>query len=262
MDWEEWEAKLMPRDQCGRCRRRLLVEAFTKDEFQRKERPAFCKECTAEMKSRDEKLCKTCDTWATNAQSDESARGGGDAGVAGIGDGDDAKQIRTMYCVKCSDVKRQKNSRRSNAKWAESVGKVRCSNDGCLSLFPEEAEMSEAQKKHKEAGERLCRRCAEERDRTTRESNNKTRKVEAEAKPMTCAACGGAFSDREHLKQHQEQIIDGRKKPKWCAEAARKSGSQPAVARLISAAARARADYRSRRSPTLPMSRATQRRAL
>ena len=42
VDWDEWEAMLMPRDQCGRCRRRLLVEAFTKYEFQRKERPAFC----------------------------------------------------------------------------------------------------------------------------------------------------------------------------------------------------------------------------
>ena len=58
VDWDEWEAKLMPRDQCERCRRRLLVEAFTKYEFQRKERPAFCKECTAEVKSRDEKWCK------------------------------------------------------------------------------------------------------------------------------------------------------------------------------------------------------------
>eukprot|EP00959_Pyramimonas_sp_CCMP1952_P419445 8785463-Pyramimonas_sp.AAC.1 len=27
-DWGEWEAELMPRDQCERCRR-LLVEAFT-----------------------------------------------------------------------------------------------------------------------------------------------------------------------------------------------------------------------------------------
>ena len=25
VDWEEWEAELMPRDQCERCRRRLLV---------------------------------------------------------------------------------------------------------------------------------------------------------------------------------------------------------------------------------------------
>eukprot|EP00959_Pyramimonas_sp_CCMP1952_P440256 9217271-Pyramimonas_sp.AAC.1 len=39
---------------------------------------------------------------------------------------------------------------------------VRCSNEKCLSLFPEEADMSDAQKKHKTAGERLCQRCAEE----------------------------------------------------------------------------------------------------
>ena len=41
VDWVKWETVVMPRDQCERCRRRLLVEAFTKYEFQRKERPAF-----------------------------------------------------------------------------------------------------------------------------------------------------------------------------------------------------------------------------
>eukprot|EP00959_Pyramimonas_sp_CCMP1952_P323657 6773725-Pyramimonas_sp.AAC.1 len=85
----------MPRDQRGRCRRRLLVEAFTKYEFQRKERPAFCKECTAEMKSRDEKWRKTCDGWATKAQGDGGVQEGGDGGAAGVGDGVDAKRIRT-----------------------------------------------------------------------------------------------------------------------------------------------------------------------
>ena len=30
VDWEDWEAQLMPRDECGRCRRRLLEDAFTK----------------------------------------------------------------------------------------------------------------------------------------------------------------------------------------------------------------------------------------
>eukprot|EP00959_Pyramimonas_sp_CCMP1952_P156542 3273773-Pyramimonas_sp.AAC.1 len=29
VEWDEWEEGLMPRDQCERCRRRLLVEAFT-----------------------------------------------------------------------------------------------------------------------------------------------------------------------------------------------------------------------------------------
>ena len=74
VDWDEWEAKLMPRDQCGRCRRRLLVEAFTKYEFQRKERPAFCKECAAVMKSRGEKWRKTCDTWARQCRATGACR--------------------------------------------------------------------------------------------------------------------------------------------------------------------------------------------
>ena len=70
VDWENWEAQLMPRDQCERCRRRLLVEAFTKYEFRRKDRPAFCKECTAEMKSVGEKWCKTCKAPATKTDKD------------------------------------------------------------------------------------------------------------------------------------------------------------------------------------------------
>ena len=114
---------------------------------------------------------------------------------------------RTMYCVKCSDVKGQQNSRRGNAKWAESVGKVRCSNEKCLSLFHEEADMSDAQKKHNVAGMRLCRKCAEGRENEVRRGNaeaaNRKRKAEADAKPLTCAACGGAFSDTKHLKQTQ-----------------------------------------------------------
>ena len=136
VDWDEWEAKLMPRDQCERCRRRLLVEAFTKYEFQRKERPAFCKECTAEMKGQDEKWCKTCNTWATKAEGDGCA-----------GEGDETKKIRTLYCVKCSDVKAQQNSRTGNAKWKESVLTVRCSSKTCLALFDEQGEVSDAQKK-------------------------------------------------------------------------------------------------------------------
>eukprot|EP00959_Pyramimonas_sp_CCMP1952_P062992 1316797-Pyramimonas_sp.AAC.1 len=74
VDWDEWEAEIMPRDQCERCRRRLLVEAFTKYEFQRKDRPAFCKERTEEMKNADEKWCKTCRGWATRAENDNAAR--------------------------------------------------------------------------------------------------------------------------------------------------------------------------------------------
>ena len=63
--------------------------------------------------------------------------------------------------------------------------------------------MSDAQKKHKAAGERLCQRCAAERQRTTLESNNRKRKAEADAKPLTCASCRGAFSDTKHLKHKQ-----------------------------------------------------------
>ena len=55
----------------------------------------------------------------------------------------------------------------------------------------------------KKQGKRLCKRCAEERERTTLESINRKRKAEAEAKPLSCAACGGAFSDTKHLKQGQ-----------------------------------------------------------
>ena len=112
-------------------------------------------------------------------------------------------------CVKCSDVKAQQNSRAGNAKWMESKLTVRCSNKTCLALFDEQCEVSDAQKRHKAAGERLCRKCAEERERTTRESNNRKRKAEAEAKSLTCAACGGAFSDTKHLKQGQ--VEDHRK---------------------------------------------------
>ena len=105
-------------------------------------------------------------------------------------------------CRKCAEER----ERTTNKKGADTV---RCSNDECRSLLQEGADMSEAQKKHKAAGERLCQRCAEERQRTTLESNNRKRKAEADAKPLTCAACGGAFSDTKHLKQGQ--VEDHRK---------------------------------------------------
>ena len=112
-----------------------------------------------------------------------------------------------MYCAKCSHVKAKQKSRSANAKWNESVGKVRCTNGTCLSLYDEEAEMSEAQKNNNAAGERLCRKCAEEREKEVRRGNaeaaNRKRKAEADAKPLTCAACGEAFSDTKHLKHTQ-----------------------------------------------------------
>eukprot|EP00959_Pyramimonas_sp_CCMP1952_P467142 9491108-Pyramimonas_sp.AAC.1 len=114
--------------------------------------------------------------------------------------------------------------------------------------------MSEAQKKRNAAGQRLCRKCAEEREkavlRTNCEAGNLKRTAEAEAKPLTCAACGEAFSNTRHLKRKQEKDHRAAKDRRWCAEAARISGSQPAVGRRISAAARAREDCRSRRFPT------------
>ena len=105
VDWEDWKAQLMPRDQCERCRRRLLVEAFTKYEFQRTDRPAFCKECTAQMKSVGEKWCKTCQARATAAEGDERTRHGSGRGGDSAGDAEEPKTIRTMYCAKCSHVK-------------------------------------------------------------------------------------------------------------------------------------------------------------
>eukprot|EP00959_Pyramimonas_sp_CCMP1952_P021427 451876-Pyramimonas_sp.AAC.1 len=112
-----------------------------------------------------------------------------------------------MYCAKCSHVKAKQKSRKGNAKWNESVGTVRCSSKTCLKLFEEQAEMSNAQKKHNAAGERLCRKCAEEREKTVTRTNceagNRKRKAEADAKPLTCAACGGAFSNTTHLKHNQ-----------------------------------------------------------
>ena len=102
-----------------------------------------------------------------------------------------------MYCAKGGHVKAKQKSRCGNAKWNESVGTVRCSNGKCLSLFDESAAMSEAQKKHNAAGERLCRNCAVERDKKVRQGNyetsNRKRKAGADAKPLTCAACGEAF---------------------------------------------------------------------
>eukprot|EP00959_Pyramimonas_sp_CCMP1952_P165040 3449627-Pyramimonas_sp.AAC.1 len=135
VDWDAWEAELMPRDQCERCQRRLLVEAFTKYEFQRKERPAFCKECTEEMKSAGEKWCKTCRGWATTAESDDEARHGSGRNADAVTDDGEPKRIRTMYCAKCTDVKARQKSRKGNAKWNESVDKVRCTNAKCLSIY-------------------------------------------------------------------------------------------------------------------------------
>ena len=117
-----------------------MIEAFTKYEFQRRERPAFRKDCTAEMKSLDEKWRKACNTWATKAEGERGAPVGSDEGVAGGGDGEEAKRIRTLYCVKCSNVKAQQKSRTHSAKWNESVGTVRCSSNACLTLFSEQTE--------------------------------------------------------------------------------------------------------------------------
>eukprot|EP00959_Pyramimonas_sp_CCMP1952_P442825 9270266-Pyramimonas_sp.AAC.1 len=85
----------MPRDQCERCRRRLLVEAFTKYEFQRKDRPAFCKECTEEMKNAGAKWCTTRRGWAMRAEGDDAARQGSGRNADAAPENGETKRIRT-----------------------------------------------------------------------------------------------------------------------------------------------------------------------
>eukprot|EP00959_Pyramimonas_sp_CCMP1952_P354703 7429926-Pyramimonas_sp.AAC.1 len=93
--------------------------------------------------------------------------------------------------VKCAEERERRTRELNNG---ESVVTLRCSNGDCLSELQEGAGMSEAQKKHNAAGERLCRKCAEERENEVRRGNaeaaNRKRKAEADAKPLTCAACG------------------------------------------------------------------------
>ena len=113
VNWEEWEAQLMPRDQCGWCRRRLLIEAFAKYEFQRKDRPAFCKDCTAEMKSVGEKWCKACNTWAAKAGGVGSAQHDGDGSIAEVAEAEETKKTGTLYCAKCKGVKGKEEHARS-----------------------------------------------------------------------------------------------------------------------------------------------------
>ena len=109
------------------------------------------------------------------------------------------------------DVKAKQTSRSGNAKWRESRCTVRCSNKTCLSLFDEKAEMSDAQKRRSAAGERLCRACAEAKEKATRRENaetaNRKRKAEADAKSLTCCApgCGAVFWDTGHLSHAQKE---------------------------------------------------------
>eukprot|EP00959_Pyramimonas_sp_CCMP1952_P102209 2138019-Pyramimonas_sp.AAC.1 len=69
---------------------------------------------------------------------------------------------------------------------------LRCTNGKCLSLCDEKAEVSDAQKKRNAAGDRLCRKCAEEQEKELRRGNaeaaNRKRKAEADARPPTRAA--------------------------------------------------------------------------
>eukprot|EP00959_Pyramimonas_sp_CCMP1952_P070368 1469383-Pyramimonas_sp.AAC.1 len=64
-----------------------------------------------------------------------------------------------------------------------------------MSFTEENAEISEAQKERDTTGDRLRRKCAEERDHLTRESNNRKRKAVAETRLLICAACGGMCLD-------------------------------------------------------------------
>eukprot|EP00959_Pyramimonas_sp_CCMP1952_P362959 7600748-Pyramimonas_sp.AAC.1 len=69
--------------------------------------------------------------------------------------------------------------------------------------------MSEAQKNHDAAGQRLCRKCAEDREkavlRTSDEAENRKRKAKAEAEPLTCCApgCGVSFWEVGHLSRNR-----------------------------------------------------------
>ena len=133
MDWEKWEAELTPRDECERRRRRLLEEAFTKYEFMRFERPAFCKEYAVEMKSADGKWCRTCKTLATTAEGDGSAQHDGDESIAEFGEAAETKKIRALSCAKCKDVKGKKNLRADSADWKNTYPNVPLSSTTCLS---------------------------------------------------------------------------------------------------------------------------------
>ena len=120
-------------DAAGRVRAAPMeAAAFAKYEFRWSERPAFCKECAAGMKSVDERWCRTCKTWATKAEGDGPARHDGDGSIAEFGEAGETKQIRTLYCAKCKDVKGKKKPRAGSAGWKTSHPEVRCASATCL----------------------------------------------------------------------------------------------------------------------------------
>ncbi len=115
--------------------------------------------------------------------------------------------VRTSKCERCAGPATARKSRKESAAWQEKVQgkfKIRCAR--CKNFLKTEAEVAANQYDSKDAGERLCRACArnEKGGRNEKaDAENRKRKAEADAKPLTCAACKGAFSDTKHLKQKQ-----------------------------------------------------------
>ena len=82
--------------------------------------------------------------------------------------------------------------------------KIRCAK--CKNFLKTEAEVAANQYDSKGAGERLCRACARDKKGGRNEkadAENHKRKAAAEARPLTCAACGEAFSYVKHLNENQ-----------------------------------------------------------
>ena len=117
--------------------------------------------------------------------------------------------MRTSKCDRCAGPAAARKPRKESGAWQEKVQekfKIRCAK--CRTFLKTEAEVAANQYDSKGAGEKLCRTCARDAKGGDNDLNRK-RKAEAEAKPLTCAACGEEFSDRKHLKQGQ--VEDHRK---------------------------------------------------
>ena len=169
-------------DAAGRVRAAPMeAAAFAKYEFRWSERPAFCKECAAGMKSVDERWCRTCKTWATKAEGDGPARHDGDGSIAEFGEAGETRKSKTLCCAYRNDVTGTQKSRADNADWKKMLPKLRCSSAACLSLFDDKVDMSEEQTRLSAAGGRLRRSCAEAKEKATRRTNaevaNRERKV-------------------------------------------------------------------------------------
>ena len=193
--WAEIEAELMPRKVCSRCSALKEKAEFTPTEFKGKDGPSFCRECTEELKEAGEKWCTECKTWAALGPRtpENEARGG-------------RVFVRTSKCERCAGPATARKSRKESGAWQEKVQekfKIRCAK--CKNFLKTEAEVAANQYDSKGAGEKFCRTCARDEPQAKAEAANRKRKAEADAKPLTCAACGGAFADTKHLKQTQKE---------------------------------------------------------